>query len=264
MESKPPFFKLQYSKKHGLYYYVLPKNTALYRGDSAIIQDVMVLEDQQTFFGFSHENVEANYGITFEFRTNKRLKLIALDKNQDTPFYNSLDEEYKEILNLNYGYTHPRGERESVGVKDRKISSYICSNYSDDYDGYACNTMTTAAGGTFHSEAMLCEPATNLLFIQRVTEDEKMNALNQEYKIRKAAPPKKRRPSNEDEDENIRKLKFQPSSLFDDYDEDDEDDNKQNKLAQRLDLFGGKRIKRKTHRPKKQRRRSKKTRRISK
>lgn len=258
MESEPPFLKLQYDRKHGLYYYVLPKNSTLYRGNSAIIQDVMVLEDKQTFFGFSHENVEANYGITFEFRTNKRLKLIALDKNQNTPFYSSLDEEYKEILNLNYGYTHPGGERESVGVKDRKISSYICSDYSNDYDGYACNTMITAAGGTFHSEAMLCEPATNLFFIRRVTSDEKSDELNQEYKARKAAPPKKRKHWEQDEVDDKPK-KFQPSRFY-----DDEDENKQNKLAQHLDLFGGKRIKRKTHRPKKQRRRYKKTRRISK
>lgn len=275
------FFEAVYDRKNGLYYYLLPEGTTLYRGDSSITNSEMILEDTQTFFGFTHENVEASYGTTFEFKTNKELRLIALDKNKGTPFYEGLNKENKSILNKNYGYTHPNGERESVGLRDRAISSFICENYSSEYHGYACDIMNTAAGGKFHSEAMICNPAAHLDFVKRVTDDETMEQLNANYKLRKAAPPSKKRPTlrrnyyddEKEEEESPRKL-GRRNSLFD-YDNeetprkprkglfDEEDDDKKTPLGRSL-FGGGNKKKRKTHKKKTRRRKTMKTRKQNK
>jgi len=260
------FFSTKFDKKQGVYYYSLPKNTVLYRGDSSVIGDTMTLTNSQTFFGFNAVNVETNYGTTFEFKTKKPLKLIALDKNQDTPFYDSLNEENQEVLNINYGYTNPRGERESVGVKDRMISSHICDSYPG-YHGYACDTMNTVAGGIFHSEAMLCNPEDCLTFVRRVTTDEKREQLHEEYRARKAASfAVKKRPASRNyynEDDSIKPSSFS-LSLFgsddEDVDEDEDEDEDKERVVVHRRLFGGdKKGRTRKHRKQKKKQRTRRT-----
>jgi hypothetical protein len=205
----------------GIKYYMLPVDSILYRGDST--RGPMDLDDRPTFFGFDQVNVEENYGVAYRFTTKVELKLIALDKNQNTPFYNDLEPSLKRIMDVNYGYR--TGIRDSVSDKDKQISAYICDTFPE-YDGYACNTMPTEFGGSFHSEAMICLPISKLMGGELVTDPDKKRRLEDEAASRRASSfnvkQKKQRPS------------FRGSNLFGDDDEEE---------TMSRSLFGGKKTK---------------------
>jgi hypothetical protein len=191
---------MKIKQKGGIEYYSLPEGTILYRGDSTPQEDDnLKLDNRITFFGFDQGNVEDNYGVAYEFRTNKDLKLIALDKNRETNFLDIVkdkckdNDEYnkiKQILDRNYGYRN--GIRDSVSDKDKTISEFICKKFPE-YHGYACEQMETEFGGTFHSESMICEPQTHLDGGKRVTLDDKIESMRQEYYARRAKPDKNKK-----------------------------------------------------------------------
>lgn len=189
----------------GIVFYRIPRGTTLFRGDSdehLYKEQFMRLQNRPTFFGLEKENVEENYGIAYEFVTLVELNLIALDKNQETAFYNLLPAEYKRILDINYGYQ--TGTRDSVSQQDKRILAYICEN---GYDGYACGPMKTTMGGTFHSEVALCSPADKLgggeCVTDRKTAEDKIYELN----MRRFAPIKQKR-------EPLRRMESPPRKLF--------------------------------------------------
>jgi hypothetical protein len=261
---------------NGIQYYLIPKGTMLYRGDSEHTGETMRLDDRITFFGFDQENVEGNYGITYEFTTKKQLKLLAVDKNNSEIFIdlieeNSVPNKYHEIidiLNKNYGYKS--GLRDSDAKKDMILSDFICKNLN--YDGYACDEMPTQTG-FLHREAMICSPKK--LFEgdgKRVTSSDKIGILHEEWKLlqRKREMEERRKDAK-----NKNKL-----SLFSRYDEgrtnlfgsDDEEESrkvnlfsdhfKENddyELPQGRSLFGGKRKTKRRQRKTKRRGKRKKT-----
>jgi len=189
----------------GIIFYRIPRGTTLFRGDSdeyLYKEQIMRLQNQPTFFGVEQENVEENYGIAYEFVTLVELNLIALDKNQGTAFYNLLPAEYKRILDTNYGYK--TGTRDSVSEEDKKILAYICEN---GYDGYACGTMPTTMGGTFHSEVALCSPADKLSGGECVTDPATAKHKIYELKMRRFAPVKQKR-------QPLRNMESPPRQLF--------------------------------------------------
>jgi hypothetical protein len=191
--------------RQGFGVYKIPRGATLFRGDSAphiYDEGFMGLQDRPTFFGLDKENVEENYGIAYKFVTLVDLNLVALDKNQGTSFYDSLPDEYKQILDENYGYK--TGIRDSVSEKDKHILEYICEN---GYDGYACGAMSTTMGGTFHAEVALCEPASKLYGGECVTDPVTAVQKIDDLKMRRGAPVKaKRQP--------LRRMESPPRSLF--------------------------------------------------
>ena len=191
--------------RQGFGVYKIPRGATLFRGDSAphiYDEGFMLLQDRPTFFGLDKENVEDNYGIAYKFVTLVELNLVALDKNQGTPFYDSLPDKYKQILDENYGYK--TGIRDSVSEKDKQILEYICEN---GYDGYACGAMSTTMGGTFHAEVALCEPASKLYGGECVTDPGTADQKIYDLKMRRGAPVKaKRQP--------LRSMESPPRSLF--------------------------------------------------
>jgi hypothetical protein len=223
--------------EQGIKYYFIPAGTTLFRGESdPYVESPMRLDNRITFFGFDQDNVEENYGIAYRFVTKEDIKLIALDKNQDTVFYTSIPLMYKRILDVNYGYK--TGYRNSVSEKDKEISLYICEN--TEYDGYACDSMPSYLGGTFHSEAMICLPNNKLSGGEQVTDDTSAERLKQEWRARRAVVKTKQRKSLLGESASSIKPLF-------DYDDEDKENFKP------MSLFGGRKRKTKKRRQTKRR-----------
>jgi hypothetical protein len=165
--------------EYGINYYEIPKGFVLYRGDSnPKYKEKMVFgpEDKERFFGFDQETTEGQYGVTFEFKTKRQLKLLALDKNNTDEFLGLVESrtdkgfDYNkllDILNNNYGYV--TGTRDSVSEKDNYLSRFISVKLKE-FDGYACVKMKKQGGGIFHAEAMICNPKDKLTIGERVTE----------------------------------------------------------------------------------------------
>jgi hypothetical protein len=225
----------------GIKYYRIPRDAVLFRGDSnPRIGNTIEFDDSTpVFFGFNRDNVFENYGVAFIFETKEELNLIAIDQNQDTPFYANMPQEYKTILNENYGYPEKNGIRDSVSRKDKDLSLYIRENYKN-FDGYASKMMNASGNLKFHSEAMICFPKTKLSVGERMDiGDSPLKRKYDEWRDRANRPEeKKRQRSNDEEDSFPAKRRM----MFDDDDEFD----------------GGKRKKRRTTRSKKGRK-SKKT-----
>jgi hypothetical protein len=167
--------------KNGIYVYKISKGSRVFRGDSSVKRRTNYeLDDRITFFGLDKENVEHNYGITFEFVVQKPMTLIAIDRNNGNPvFLDRLPEKIQRILNINYGYGEIM-KRNSTPRSDNKLSEFIRDNLSE-YDGYGCNEMPTDSGGVFHSEIMVCHPAYNIGEGVRITDDGKLSELHAKH-----------------------------------------------------------------------------------
>ena len=228
---------MQVNQENGIIYYSLPKGTVLYRGDSGSNSEIMSLENIITFFGFDKENVEENYGVTYEFKTNKKLKLIALDKigldnDSKTNFLAIIkkkcgknEEEYekiKRILYENYGYKN--GIRTSVSKNDKTISQFICEEFKD-YQGYACEEMKTDFGGIFHSEAMICKPNDNLVGGKIVTEESKIIGMREKHTERSQRPPVEKKTKSRIFDKDESSEDERSNSIFFDNYESSEDES---------------------------------------
>lgn len=166
--------------KNGVYVYKVKKGATVFRGDSSVKRRTSYpLDDRITFFGLDKENVEHNYGITFEFVVQKPMTLIAIDRNNGNPaFLQRMNEKMKRILDVNYGYSY--GLRNSTPRSDMKLSEFIRDSLSE-YDGYGSNEMPTDSGGTFHSEIMVCHPVYNIGEGVRITDDGKLSELHAKH-----------------------------------------------------------------------------------
>jgi hypothetical protein len=170
------FFEKITNPDDGMKYYKIPKNTKLYRGDTAMYlhhaqnPDIPItnyLMGNPIFFGISIEEV-AQYGIVYEFRLNKDINLLAFD---DIETLNKLhetvgDAKLQKIIDTNYGRT--TGKRNSVAQNDKLLISYICE--TGKYHGYATPTLETDFGGSFHPEILLCN-MENITFVGQITKD---------------------------------------------------------------------------------------------
>lgn len=137
-------------------YYLLPKNSKLYRADD---KKINIQEYKPRFFALNEADVKS-YGKTiYEFTTNIPLKLIALDKNI-TNFYQSCPKDIKKILRNQYGYKEENAKtkrlRDSSGNEDNILTNYICDNATA-YNGYATEEMEKVEKfNSFHDEIAIC------------------------------------------------------------------------------------------------------------
>ena len=226
----------------GINMYIIPTGTTLYRGDSNFtdVNHPDLLKGDFKFFTPDAEYAD-KYGIVFEFKTNKELKLVALD-DISKDFFTSAPEEIQDILVDNYGYMSHK--RDSVEEKDYEISKYICQQ---GYQGYAANTMESKGfDDDLDAELIICNAEEHLESIKRVTEEHRIQSKQDELKMRRTERDRvgpQKRPRREEE-ERPKPPNMGMGSLFGD-DDDEEDDYKPRSL------FGGK-TKRKSKKAKKQ------------
>jgi len=176
--------------------YVIPQGTHLYRGESSINQPTYNLTESKfpTFFGFVKDDIEKNYGITYEFTTKQEIRCIAIDLlNESSPFYVNSSPKIKTILETNYGLLTKK--RLSENDNDKILANYVCDL---GYDGYAIQNMETEFD-TFHAEIALCNASIKLNQPGvRVTSPEKAKQLKQESILIKNRPTKQSRRIYED------------------------------------------------------------------
>jgi hypothetical protein len=177
-----------FSTEEGYRYYTLPKGYPLYKASRESKESMNLVPGNFYFFGVKNDNpdyikgYEENYGIIFEFRTTREYKLLAMDTPKTLKtLYKSASPEIRKILKTNYGYR--TGIRDSNSEQDRKLSAYICDL---GFDGYAIDTMKTPAGGTFHSEFMICK-MSNIEFVGRVSDEISADKILAKEKLDKQA-----------------------------------------------------------------------------
>ena len=172
-----PFFNTVV--ENGITYYVIPANTPLFRGDIPVDSAKPLSHiNGPVFFGESVD-VALIYGLPFEYKTTKEIKLLALDKSMQT-IYEDADPKIKSILTKNYGY--PDGYRNQDDDADKQLTQYICKTYG----GYALNYMRTEGDGKFHREIVLCDK-NHVEFVRKVsiTQQEELTIIDN-HKVRKA------------------------------------------------------------------------------
>lgn len=203
-----PFFNVEYDHL-GNPFYIIPAGTTLYRGESSINQSIYHLEYAgfPIFFGFDKENMEKNYGITYQFTTIKNMRCIAIDLlNKSSPFYIQSPLEIQKILIENYGIVTKK--RLSESKQDKTLASYICTL---GIDGYAIHSMDTLFD-LFHAEIAICNITDKINPDGiRVTSPETADKLKQERVLI--------------ENQKKRAISKRRSHLFDDDDDHDENNN---------------------------------------
>ena len=137
------------------------------------------------FFGYNEEDVKSYGSIVYEFKTNKRLKLLALDKNIKSFYdYALLPNNIKEILKNRYGYDGTKAViRDSNSKEDNEFVDYLSKN---NFDGYATNLMDKVDGfdGLFHREIVICQHENyNTPTIKSQLSPGKIKKLNQEARL---------------------------------------------------------------------------------
>lgn len=195
----------------GMYYYILPKGSKLYRGDNRFKMREKTWKEitkRPTFFALNQEDAETSYGVTYELITDKEYKLLALDNKHTISILLSKinDIIIRKIIELHYGF---KGTRNSNLEDDLKLTNYLCEL---GYEGYATNKMSTDFGGFFHSEIMICYPKY-IHSPRQVTDETKVNKMIEDYKLNRLAretqinrKPKKSvfiHSEDDDNDENI-------------------------------------------------------------
>ena len=185
-------------------FYILPKDSIIYRGDNAMyIKNIRQLNGP-TFFGHSSEAVD-KYGVVFSFKCDKEYKLLALDDYSTiSKLYKGAPPDIQTILKENYGYTeNNEGEqrRNSVVEKDRMLVNYLCSF---GYHGYATDMMENVDSfiGDFHREIVLCNPSS-LFFNEQITPESEVPRKLDEERLRKISEQDKENRMNKKRNRNV-------------------------------------------------------------
>ncbi len=216
-------------------YYMLDKGAKIYRADD---NKINLSDYKPRFFGYNEEDITSYGSVVYEFKTNKRLKLLALDKNIKS-FYDSAPKNIKKILDKQYGYDGTKVViRDSNSKKDNELVDYLSKN---NFDGYATNLMDKVDGfdGLFHREIVICQhknydTPTN----KSQLSPGKIKKLNQEARLlqnnkeQKHTRKKQRRLSSRSPSPS--RISLTSKSLFD-------------SPSPSKRLFGGKRKKRRSH-----------------
>ena len=183
--------------------YTIPAETILYHGSNTITLEngkVMIEKNKHMFFALSEEYA-AKYakkkGNIFCFKTNKKMDLVAIDKQNDTLFANAVNQivdgyDIQTIMRDNYGF-HNNHKRKSEPEKDNALSQYLCEN---GYNGYAAGKMD-GVNLTYDldPEIVLCD-TSNLTFerLKKVTVENIPDAItkgkNAEIEIEEINKPK--------------------------------------------------------------------------
>ena len=225
-------------------YYELKTDEELYRGDD---RNIDIENYYPRFFVKDIEYTKAYGKIIYKFTVQKKLKLLAVDKNIKE-FYEKSLPEIKTILLENYGYESKK--RLSESDKDNKLLDSICKS---DYDGYATDKMDTEFSH-FDPEITICKPQENLseatIVDTGMSEEDIENAHDDAGLIKnsvKTQRKEKRKKARSSIQTPVSPIKIS-SNLFDDDDdiENDENSNNNNKMNNNESVFtrlsfGGKR-----------------------
>lgn len=180
-------FNFEPITESGITYYIIPKGTVLYHGSNNISTPEQLQDKRHTFFALTNEYASKyakETGNVFKFATNKELRLIAIDKSNETLYTNASDK-IQKILDENYGF-HNNHKRKSIPGKDNALSMYLCEN---EYAGYAANNMKGVSefgDDDLDPEVIICDKH-NLKFIELIQNKASSGPPRVER------PPKKRR-----------------------------------------------------------------------
>ena len=180
-------FNFKEITENSITYYIIPKGTVLYHGSNNILRPEELQERRHTFFALTNEyagKYAKETGNVFKFATNKELRLIAIDKLNETLYTNASDK-IQKILDENYGF-HNEHKRKSIPDKDNALSMYLCEK---GYDGYAANNMNGVSefgDDDLDPEVIICDKH-NLKFIELIQNKASSGPPRVER------PPKKRR-----------------------------------------------------------------------
>ena len=169
------------TKKDGMMYYVIKKGTKIYRGDNRMYTGEYTWEEIKSkpiFFALTKDVAEKEYGVTYEFTTDKEYDLLALDhkKTVSKLLLTISDNKIKRIIELNYGY---KSTRNSHLENDSLLMNYLCQQ---GYKGYATKEMDTDFGGKFHPELMICDPKHIKSPIQVTVDEKKIHKIIEDYR----------------------------------------------------------------------------------
>jgi len=224
-------------------YYELKKDTELYRGDD---RNIDIDNYYPRFFVKDIEYTKAYGKIIYKFTVQKKLKLLAVDKNIKE-FYDKSSSEIQKILRDNYGYESK--QRLSESKKDNKLLDHICQN--PNYDGYAADKMNTLLDH-FDPEITICKPQENLSTAQMVNEmsEEDIKIANSEARLIensvKTQRENRRKKARSSIQTPMSPIKISSNLFDDDHIENDENSNNNNKMNNNESVFtrlvfGGKR-----------------------
>ena len=193
---------LQLEPNDNMYYYFIPKDFPIYRGDTTIdANSFYFLANTPFFFGTNVEEVE-QYGIVFEFKTTQEYKLLAIDNFETLQMLYKKANDYpdiQQILKRNYGYDISGIKiRDSIAEKDITLSKWLCEH---GYFGYGINKMKTELG-IFHQEIMICNAETVQLVKQITTDQKKIQKLLDKKKMvdmGKSMDMKRKKPSQDNQ-----------------------------------------------------------------
>lgn len=242
---------IQKIEENGIYYYIVPQGLPLFKATKKydIRRKGLKLDPTGSyFFGVKNmdpeyiESYEEEYGIIFEFITNREYKLLALDnKSTQKHIHEIATPEIQKILKKNYGYDENNDSlmRDSSEENDIELSRFLCNN---GYHGYAIHNMNTHLGGVFHDELMICKINDGIKYVGKITEDDRMYTILDNKKRDKIAEEMKNKRTQMktmsvfDPNENFESKK----KLFGDHDDDEmlENDETEKKVNRTL-FFGG-------------------------
>jgi len=183
--------------RNGNIYYILNRSAKIYRADDKKINNMAHYKPR--FFGYNEEDIKSYGSVVYEFKTNKKLKLLALDKNIKS-FYDSAPKNIKQILDKQYGYDGTKAViRDSNSKKDNELVDYL---YENNFDGYATNLMDKVDGfdGLFHREIAICRSENyDTPTIKTQLSPSKIRRIQQEARLleqnKKEKQTRKKRPS---------------------------------------------------------------------
>ena len=181
-------FNFKEITEDGITYYIIPKDTILYHGSNNISSPEQLQEKRHTFFALTKDYAQKyakESGNIFKFHANKEMRLVAIDKPNET-LYQNAPVKIQKIMNENYGF-HNDHKRKSIPDKDNTLSMYLCEV---GYDGYAANNMSGVSNvgdDDLDPEVIICDKQ-NLKFIEIIQNEASVGPPRVER-------PKKKRPT---------------------------------------------------------------------
>ena len=181
-------FNFKEITEDGITYYIIPEGTILYHGSNNISFPEQLQEKRHTFFALTKDYAQKyakESGNIFKFHANKEMRLVAIDKPNET-LYQNAPVKIQKIMNENYGF-HNDHKRKSIPDKDNTLSMYLCEV---GYDGYAANNMSGVSNvgdDDLDPEVIICDKQ-NLKFIEIIQNEASVGPPRVER-------PKKKRPT---------------------------------------------------------------------
>lgn len=147
--------------KYGYKFYIIHKDSVLYRGDKSQTVGGLGLRDIEYFTFERLIARQYGHGYISSYSCNSDLLLYAMDdiKNIEN-LYSICDDITKNHITKSFGYPNDL-IRNSTGYSDYKIIEFMCTL---SLDGYACEEIINPTF-KFHSEVAICNP---LKFLNKI------------------------------------------------------------------------------------------------